>query len=290
MSPWKAILLNAYYYGSSPYRRYLGRQAAAAGHVPVVVLFYHRIADQHPTACTTSNREFRRQIHWLRQYCDLVSLAEVQRRIRCKVNSRPCVSITFDDGYAENCDQAIPLLIEEQIPCTYFVTLQNVRDGQPFPHDGACGHRFSPNNLEQLRAMAAAGIDIGGHTYTHANLGQIHDRKRLEYEIVTARQELAQAIGQRVRYFAFPFGLLQDLNPIAFELARDAGYEAVCSAYGGYNWPSGDAFHLRRIHGDQQSIRIKNWVTLDPRKVWADIRRLHSEPSWANDTEFASYA
>ena len=75
MSPWKAILLNAYYYGSSPCRWYLGRRAAAAGHVPVVVLFYHRIADQHPTSCTTSNREFRRQITWLRRNCDLVSLA-----------------------------------------------------------------------------------------------------------------------------------------------------------------------------------------------------------------------
>lgn len=284
MSPWKALLLNAYYYGTTPYRWYFVRQAAAAGHVPVVVLFYHRIADRQPTSCTTSNREFRRQIGWLRRHCDLVSLAEAQRRLRAGVNHRPCVSITFDDGYAENCDQAIPLLIEERVPCTYFVTLENARHGNPFPHDAALGYRFAPNSLDQLRAMAAAGIEIGGHTYTHANLGQIHDRQRLAHEVVGAGHELADAIGQRVRYFAFPFGLLEDLNPAAFELAREAGYEAVCSAYGGYNWPGDDGFHLRRVHGDEQGVRVKSWVALDPRKVWADLRRLRAEPSWVGET------
>ena len=67
----------------------------------------------------------------------MVSLAEAQRRLASGRNDRPCVSITFDDGYADNCDQALPLLIRERIPCTYFVTTRNVIDGKPFPHDVA---------------------------------------------------------------------------------------------------------------------------------------------------------
>jgi peptidoglycan/xylan/chitin deacetylase (PgdA/CDA1 family) len=277
MSPWKTILLNAYYGASCPLRWYLGHRAAVAGHMPAVVLFYHRIADDRATPETTSNREFRRQIHWLRNHCDLVSLAEVQQRIRTGVNRRPCVSITFDDGYAENCDQAIPLLIDEWIPCTYFVTLQNVRDGRPFVHDLVNGNRFPPNTLEQLRAMAAGGIEIGAHGYTHADLGAISNRRQLEYEVVAAGRELAQAVGRRVRYFAFPFGQMNNLNPAAFAIARAAGFEGLCSAYGGYNWPGGDAFHFRRVHGDQDIIHLKNWVTLDPRKLLGDARRLHEE-------------
>jgi hypothetical protein len=49
-------------------------------------------------------------------------------------------------------------------------------------------------------------------------------------------------------------------------MAYDAGYEAVCSAYGGFNFPGDDAFHLQRIHGDADMIRLKNWTTVDPRK------------------------
>ena len=54
------------------------------------------------------------------------------------------VAITFDDGYAENCRQAIPLLVRNQIPCTYFVTLENVLEGKPFAHDVAHADRFPP--------------------------------------------------------------------------------------------------------------------------------------------------
>jgi hypothetical protein len=50
-------------------------------------------------------------------------------------------------------------------------------------------------------------------------------------------------------------------------MARDAGYRGVCSAYGGYNFPGDDAFHLQRIHGDAEMIRLKNWITMDPRKL-----------------------
>jgi hypothetical protein len=50
------------------------------------------------------------------------------------------------------------------------------------------------------------------------------------------------------------------------QIAKAAGYEAVCSAFGGYNFPGGDAFHLRRIHADEGMIRLKNRVTVDPRQ------------------------
>jgi hypothetical protein len=56
------------------------------------------------------------------------------------------------------------------------------------------------------------------------------------------------------------------LNAEAFRLARRAGYQGVCSAYGGYNWPGEDAFHLQRIHADPDMLRLKNWLTFDPRK------------------------
>ena len=54
-----------------------------------------------------------------------------------------------------------------------------------------------------------------------------------------------------------------------FQLARQAGYAAVCSAYGGYNFPGDDAFHLQRFHGDPQTVRLKNWLMIDPRKCRA---------------------
>jgi peptidoglycan/xylan/chitin deacetylase (PgdA/CDA1 family) len=242
------------------------RKRVRAGQVPISVLFYHRVADTHANDWTISTRGFDRQIRWLRDNFDLISLDEAQRRIRSGENSRPAVCITFDDGYSDNCDFAIPRLKESGIPCTYFVSWKFVATGDPFPHDAACGIRLRPNSVDELRELASAGIEIGAHTRSHADLGQVHDRQRLYDEIVTATRELQQAIDQPIRYFAFPYGLHRNLNAIALEIAREAGFAGVCSAYGGYNLPGDDAFHLQRIHADPEFIRLKNWLTIDPRK------------------------
>jgi peptidoglycan/xylan/chitin deacetylase (PgdA/CDA1 family) len=239
----------------------------AAGNAPVMVMFYHRIADHAAVPWSHTNAEFKRQMRWLKDRFEMISLEEVQRRIASGRNERMAACITFDDGYAENCDQAIPFLIEEQIPCTYFVSTYYVLEQQPFPHDVKLGFRLSPNTVAQIRTMSDAGIEVAGHTRTHPDMGQIHDENRLNEEFVMAGRELEDMVGRRVRYFAFPYGMPRNMNPRVFELARQHGYEAVCSAYGDYNWPGDDTFHVRRIHPDDM-VRLRNWGTIDPRKQW----------------------
>ena len=87
------------------------------------------------------------------KHFDLISLEESQHRIASGDNRRPSVSITFDDGYADNCQWALPLLLERKIPFTYFVSSQNVLEGMPFPHDVQCGVPFAPNTPDQIREL-----------------------------------------------------------------------------------------------------------------------------------------
>lgn len=268
MQYWKQALLGGYYYSTLPWRGRRNAQAAAAGQAPVIVLTYHRVSDEFANGWTTRPREFADQINWLRWNYELVSLAEAQRRIRGESNARPCVAITFDDGYAENCRMALPLMIALRIPCTYFVCTDNVLNGRPFQHDIAQGYHCPPNTVEQLQAIARAGISIGAHTRTHANLGRIHDPARLRDEVVLATEELQAAVDAPVRYFAFPFGQHANLNAAAIRLAHEAGFDGVCSAYGGYNIPGDDAFHLQRFCVDGPLVRTKNVVTVDPLKQW----------------------
>jgi peptidoglycan/xylan/chitin deacetylase (PgdA/CDA1 family) len=284
MPLWKQLLLTLYYHASYPLRERHGRQESADAHMPLIVLYYHRVADDCATPWTISNAMFLRQMQWLQKRFTFISLEETQSRIRSGRNAQPCISITFDDGYADNCRQAIPWLIKERIPCTYFVTLHNVFKGEPFSHDLVMGHRLPPNTLEQIRAMAAAGIEIGCHSYTHANLGPLSDARLLRYEIADAKETLESALGRPVRYFAFPFGYYANLNAGGFHLAEATGYAGVCSAYGGFNFPGDDAFHLQRIPADGAMIHLKNWVTMDPRKLhtprfqYRDVATVMPEP------------
>ncbi len=284
MAPWRQTLVAGYYAATLPYRKYAMRRYCAARRAPVVSLFYHRIAEDKASPWTQSFETFSAQMHWLKQHFDLVSLEEAQRRLR-EGNSRPAVHITFDDGYADNCNQAIPFLLAENIPCTYFVTTRFVSEGLAFPHDVQRGKRLAVNTVAQLREMTAAGIEIAAHTRTHADLGKIQDRGRLQDEVIAAGEELQQLVGQTIRYFAFPYGLPQNLNADVFHLAYEAGYEAVCSAYGGYNFPGDDAFHIQRIPVEDSLVPLINRVTLDPRKLWSPYRYEYQPTTLANEPE-----
>jgi peptidoglycan/xylan/chitin deacetylase (PgdA/CDA1 family) len=267
-------LLGLYQRATASLRLRAVRRMANEGRAPVSVLFYHRVADVHPNEWTLPVAEFARQIDWLGRRFDFVSLQEAQRRLAAGKSRRPAVAITFDDGYGENCDHAIPLLLRRRIPFTYFVSTQIIRDQTAFPHDLAAGQRLRPNTITELRSMADAGVEIGAHTRTHPDLGKSINADWLRKEIVGSIDDIEKWTGRRPRSFAFPYGQTANFTPQAMRVARDAGIRVVCSAYGAYNQPHQvaeelGAFHLRRIHADREWVRFVNWMTFDPRKLFA---------------------
>ncbi|HVT30349.1 MAG TPA: polysaccharide deacetylase family protein [Lacipirellulaceae bacterium] len=264
---WKEAVLQSYYWSTLPSRRGAAARRAARCCEPVQILFYHRVADDRPNGWTISTAAFAKQIGWLRKKFEIASLADAQARITSGRNDRPTACITFDDGYADNQRFAIPLLLQCQIPFTYFVSTNHVLGGEPFPHDLRVGQPLAVNTLADLRHMAAAGVEIGAHTRSHADLARCSSHEALVDEIDGSKRDLESALNCEVRYFAFPYGLRENMSAAAFQVAYEAGFAGVCSAYGGYNFPGDDAFHLRRFHADPEIIRFKNWLTMDERKV-----------------------
>lgn len=262
--------LSAYRLATSPLRALQSRTRAANGTAPIMVLFYHRIADQHANGWTMPCRTFEQQIEWAAQRFDIIDLEEAQRRI-VQGNRKPAVVITFDDGYADNCEFALPLLLRKGLPATYFISTDHILNDVPFPHDVATGVTLRPNTPEEIKSMASAGIEIGAHTRTHADLGKIDDANLMWEEIAGSKQDVEQITGKQARYFACPFGLASNMSPLAFQVAYNAGFKGVCSAYGAYNFPvqgkSTGPFHIERIHADPEMPRFKNWLTVDPRKT-----------------------
>ncbi len=263
-------------------RQQLLARFKSAGTFPVAILFYHRVADTHANDWTMSCRDFERQIEWLRANFDIVDLAEAQRRIQAKRCDRPTVALTFDDGYRDNADFAIPLLIQHRLPATYFVSTEFVRHGSAFPHDVQAGQPLSPNTIDQLQCFAGQGIEIGGHTRTHCDLGQVQDTSVAEDEILGGLQQLEDWLGERPRYFAFPFGMPCNMSQLAVNVLTAGGVSGFCSAYGAWNWPGSPGVHLRRIHADPGLERLKNWLTLDPRKLRDDHELPFAESTTAS--------
>jgi peptidoglycan/xylan/chitin deacetylase (PgdA/CDA1 family) len=260
-------------------------QLSHEGNVPIAILFYHRVADNHPNKWTIGQDDFRRHLDWLQQNFDVVSLAEAQRRIRAPHCDRPTVSITFDDGYSDNARYAIPEIIQRELTCAYFVSTSFVTSRQPFPHDAAAGVPLLANTIEELRQFVEQGIEIGAHTRTHLDIGKL-PVERFNDEIKGSIDDLERWLNITVRYFAFPYGMPHNTSQASVDFLASLGIRGICTAYGAFNFPGQSGFHLRRIHGDPRIERLKNWLTFDPRKVYDDQTLPFNEasaPVYAND-------
>jgi peptidoglycan/xylan/chitin deacetylase (PgdA/CDA1 family) len=108
----------------SPFKRLLN-----LADPPVVVLVYHRIASlaSDPELLAVTPENFRAQLRHLKDSCSLVRFEEDWTKV-----PKPAVAITFDDGYADNAVQALPILEEMEVPATVFVTTGQIGTKQEF--------------------------------------------------------------------------------------------------------------------------------------------------------------
>jgi glycosyltransferase involved in cell wall biosynthesis len=79
---------------------------------------------------------FRRHLKYLKSRYDIVTVGEALARLRAgRAGRKPLLSLTFDDGYADNTAAALPILIDEGCRATMYPTLEAIEEGlPPWPH------------------------------------------------------------------------------------------------------------------------------------------------------------
>jgi len=89
-----------------------------------LILYYHRIAEYETDPFLQCVRPafFREHLHALRQSYRVVRLDELVNSVEQGDITGPAVAVTFDDGYADNLWNALPILEEFEVPATIFVT------------------------------------------------------------------------------------------------------------------------------------------------------------------------
>jgi peptidoglycan/xylan/chitin deacetylase (PgdA/CDA1 family) len=90
---------------------------------PVLVLLYHRVTSlsRDPQSLAVKPENFRRQLEWLKSRYAVLRFEDDWRTAR-----RPAVVVTFDDGYADNAREALPIAEEAGVPVTFFVSTGSI--------------------------------------------------------------------------------------------------------------------------------------------------------------------
>ena len=111
------------------------------------------------------------------------------------------VALTYDDGPNDPYTwQLMDVLARHQVHATFFVIGRYVRQ-----------------KPEIVRALRAAGHQIGSHTMTHPRLMYMGE-KRIRAEVAEAAAVIEDAMGARVRLFRPPFG---GRNPLLFRVMQE---------------------------------------------------------------------
>ena len=203
------------------------------------ILTYHSVGTRDHEMNVTPE-DFRAQMQWLSEHCAVITLRDA-------VDGEPGVAITFDDGYRDNVTEAVPILAEFAFPATVFIVPG--RMGEFLEHD-APSEDARLMTWDEVRQLRAQGIEIGGHTLTHARLATL-DKAGQSNEIGSCTDLICEHLGEIPAAFAYPYGSMLDYDEHSVEAVKAAGYQfAVSNQYGPVD-DAGPPWEVRRIWIDR---------------------------------------
>ena len=216
------------------------------------VLMYHKVNDLTPNPTTVPTEVFAQQMALLEELGYVpVSLEAVRDHyVRGAPLPRTAVLITFDDGYRDNLQNALPVLRAQGYPAVLFVPIAYLEDGRPLPHEEllvTLGVRNPTLDWDELGALEAGGVRIESHGIGHWPLSAL-DPAEATREIALSKLRLEERLGREVDAFAYVKGSQADYRPEHASLVQQAGYKLAFTSVSGANGPSSDRFRLRRYN------------------------------------------
>ena len=196
-----------------------------------IVLCYHSVGDTG-WRFSVGTKNFENHIKFLKKNYRFISLNELLD------GKKPGIHITFDDGYTDVIENALPLLEKNNLKATMFA-LSDYKHANRAELD----NNLPIVNYDKLKYLHKKGWEIGSHTRTHSHLAKMHD-SALREEIIKSKHELEKNLGFSVRYLAYPKGTY---SKKIIEYVKKAGYEAAFTVDGYDIDPKDNNMKLSRI-------------------------------------------
>lgn len=216
------------------------------------ILMFHSVSEAPQRARTPSlylsPRRFRAYLRYIaRLGFRGVSMGQASRRWlggdAAKARER-LVVLTFDDGFADNFEEALPVLQEHGFTATCYVASDYLGGHNAWDAD-VLGVRTPMMTRQQLLAWHDAGMEVGAHTRSHRDLSADGDGVTLREEIGGSKKDLEDLLGSAVDHFSYPFGRY---HPAAVAAVREAGFSTAVTVRDRRARMSDDRFELPRLY------------------------------------------
>lgn len=230
---------------------------AQATRVPVLLYHHIGLPTEHTTAigltvCPSKFEQHLRLLWWLGYKTITTAQWLAWRKGGGALPDKP-ILLTFDDAYAETGRYASPLLEKYGFGgCVFAITGLIFWEG------------LAVMSMDDLRAWAARGIEIGAHSRTHPDLSSV-DALTMESEVKGSRDDLIKA-NLKPTSFAYPYGMLDDrTRAVAAE-----NFEIAFTSDEGLNDIHTDLMLMRRTSISSRDTLID--IALRARLGWSPLR------------------
>ncbi|MFJ8588589.1 polysaccharide deacetylase family protein [Streptomyces sp. NPDC093595] len=189
------------------------------------VAMYHSIDDttDDPYQVTVSPARLDRQLRWLRDRgLRGVGVRQLLLYAARHGDTRGLVGLTFDDGYADFLEHAVPVLRRHECTATVFVLPGRLGGENDWD---AHGPRKPLLGEEGVRRCAAAGMEVASHGLLHVSLPAARDAA-LDREVAHSREVLRTITGTAPEGFCYPYG---HVDARVVRAVREAGYAYGCA-------------------------------------------------------------
>jgi len=294
----------------------------------LLTFYFHRVLEKvdpmqpgEPTAA-----EFDRTLGWIVDQFNVLRPDEACARLSDGTLPSAAAVVTFDDGYRDNYEVALPIFRRRKASATFFVATGFLGDGMQFNDrirealrvhgapslDAAwlglgelptgtvseklmsleqilrvvkykalearldaveriehqCGFDLASRvaaqremmTVDEVRLLARAGMDIGGHTRNHPILRSLSSEAALG-EIRAGYDDLTAIVGAPPALFSYPNGKRgDDYEPVHGQMAKKAGFKYAFSTHRGVATRDTDRYQLPRFmpwHSREFSFKLQ---------------------------------
>jgi peptidoglycan/xylan/chitin deacetylase (PgdA/CDA1 family) len=213
----------------------------------IPVLMYHQIGEPAPKGTpyrglTVHPKDFTRQMAWMSRFGYRgLSMRDLMPYLAGHAQGK-VFGITFDDGYRNVLQNALPVLNYYGFTSTNYFVVHQLDGGNVWDYEKGIPHS-DLMSLEEMKRWAAAGQEVGSHTLDHIHLPAVSPEIAWQ-QVRQSKLELERLLGFEVSAFCYPYG---DETPEVRAMAAKAGYTNATTTVRGLVRSDDSLFGLPRV-------------------------------------------
>jgi len=216
------------------------------------ILLFHHVKENQL-------EKFRKIFDYIKKYFDIISPETIELYLNGNLrNKKKKILFTFDDGFVSDLAVVKEILNPEGIKTIFFVcpNFIGLKGGQAIKF--ASDHLYEipkavldvdkeikPMDWSDIHYLINTGHTIGSHTINHLSLSKLNDELVLLAEIKLSAEILEKELGEKIKWFAYPFGKNEHINTLAYKIIFNT-YHFCCTGLRGKIFTGSNPFTLNR--------------------------------------------